>query len=134
MLDVAISVTMGLGKGAMGTSPWWTVWCFWFQLIQDVFLITSWKQSSATYVKLIQIPVSSGKNFIKKIAALITQEALVWWNLRYVTYIGNGDSSAFGSVRKIVEDKLGDQYPLHLHFVQRGLYWSYSKENGNSSM
>ena len=30
----------------------------------------------ATYVKPIQMPVISGKNFIKKIAALITQEAV----------------------------------------------------------
>ena len=35
------------------------------------------------------------------------------YNLRYVIYVADGDSRASGSVKKVVEEKFSDQYPLH---------------------
>lgn len=35
------------------------------------------------------------------------------YNLQYVTYVGDGESSVFGLVKKAVEEKFFVQYPLH---------------------
>lgn len=75
------------------------------------------------------LPVRSGKKFMKKYCCIYGKGssglmeversiAMFLWstekfNLRYVTYVGHCDFSAFEAVKKAVEEKFGDQCPLH---------------------
>ena len=55
---------------------------------------------------------SSGLMEVEKFIEMFLR-SIEKYNLQYVTYVADGDSRASGSVKKAVEEKFSDQYPLH---------------------